>query len=375
MRGHVRERGKGNWYAVLSTRDPQTGKRKVRWRSLPNCKGKREAQQECARIITEMQSGGYVAPDKTTVAQFLERWLNHIRTQVSPNSAARYERYVHSNIMPLLGGVRLSRLRPEMVSEAYASARARLSPQTVKGMATVLKAALGRAVSWRMIQYNPAADVRAPKVERREMHTLDAATTAELIEEARGTKWFMPVLLGAMCGLRRGEMCGLRWGSVDLKSGQLSVSTQRVGTRLSQPKNGRGRLIALPLMVVTELRKHRLRQSEGLLRLGIKLNDETFVCAREDCEPLLPATLTKLFGRFLRRHELPQIRLHDLRHIAATLMLASGVHPKIAQEQLGHSSISTTMDIYSHAMPNMQAEAVARLDAVMQAALNKRDTK
>jgi hypothetical protein len=90
MKGHVRERGKGNWYAVLSVRDPQTGKRRVKWQSLPGCKGKREAQNECARILIEMQSGGYVAPDKTTVAQFLERWLNHIKTQVEPNTHERY---------------------------------------------------------------------------------------------------------------------------------------------------------------------------------------------------------------------------------------------------------------------------------------------
>src|SRR6516225_7149646 len=115
MNGHVRERGKGNWYAVLSVRDPQTGKRKVQWRSLPGCKGKRDAQQECARIITEMRSGGCVAPDKTTVAQFLERWLNHVKTQVSVSSADRYARHTQ-NIVLLLGGVRLSRLRPEMIS-------------------------------------------------------------------------------------------------------------------------------------------------------------------------------------------------------------------------------------------------------------------
>src|SRR5262245_60633198 len=83
MKGHVRERGKGNWYAVLSINDPQTGKRKVRFISLPTCKGKREAQQECARIVTEMQKGAFVEPDKTTLAQFLERWLAHIKTQVA----------------------------------------------------------------------------------------------------------------------------------------------------------------------------------------------------------------------------------------------------------------------------------------------------
>jgi len=111
--GHVRERGKGNWYAVLSVRDPQNGKRKVQWRSLPGCKGKREAQQECARILTEMQGGSYVAPDKTTLAQFLERWLNHIKTRVEPNTHERYYEFCTNNIIPALGTVRLTKLRPE----------------------------------------------------------------------------------------------------------------------------------------------------------------------------------------------------------------------------------------------------------------------
>jgi Phage integrase, N-terminal SAM-like domain len=108
MRGHVRERGKGNWYAVLSVRDPQSGKRKVQWRSLPGCKGKREAQQQCARILVEMQSGGYVAPEKTTVARLLERWLTHIKTQVAPASYERYAELVHNNIVPSLGATKLT---------------------------------------------------------------------------------------------------------------------------------------------------------------------------------------------------------------------------------------------------------------------------
>src|SRR6516225_90083 len=124
MNGHVRERGKGNWYAVLSVRDPQTGKRKVQWRSLPGCKGKREAQGECARILTEMQSGGYVAPEKTTVAQFLERWLNHIKTQVEPGTYDRYFQFCRNNIIPALGAVRLTKLRPEQISDAYGRALA-----------------------------------------------------------------------------------------------------------------------------------------------------------------------------------------------------------------------------------------------------------
>jgi hypothetical protein len=121
MRGHVRERGKGNWYAVLSVRDPQTGRRRAKFISLPGCKGKREAQQECARVVTELDSGTFIEPDKTTVAVFLQRWLAHIRTQISAASFVRYCEYANT-IVPILGGVRLTKLRPEHISEMYAKA-------------------------------------------------------------------------------------------------------------------------------------------------------------------------------------------------------------------------------------------------------------
>jgi integrase len=271
--------GKGNWYAVLSVKDAQTGRRKVQWRSLPGCKGKREAQQECARILTEMQSGGYVAPDKTTVAQFLERWLNHIRTQVEPNTYERYFEFCTNNIIPALGAVRLTKLRPEQISDAYSQALADgrrdgrkggLAPRTVHHMHAIFKQALAQACVWRAISHNPAALVKPPKVGRSEMRTLDTEATARMIEAARGTFIFIPVLLGVLCGLRRGEICGLRWRSVDLDTGRISVVASatrgRGGAREKEPKSGRGRAVTLPAMLVTELRRHRLQQSEWLLR-------------------------------------------------------------------------------------------------------------
>ena len=272
MKGHVRERGKGNWYAVLSVRDPQTGRRKVKWRSLPGCKGKREAQQECARILTEMQAGSYVAPDKTTMAQFLERWLNYIKTQVEPSTYERYFEYCTNNIIPALGAAKLTKLRPEQISDAYSKTLAGgrrdgrkggLVPRTVHHMHAILKQALGQACVWHAISHDPAALVKPPKVGRSEMRTLDTDATAKMIEAARGTFIFIPVLLGVLCGLRRGEICGLRWRSVDLDAGRLSVvasATQgRGGACEKEPKSGRGRAVTLPPMLVTELRRHRLQ--------------------------------------------------------------------------------------------------------------------
>jgi integrase len=176
--------------------------------------------------------------------------------------------------------------------------------------------------------------------------------------------------------MRRGEITALRWRSIDLERGQLSIvaSTEqtRDGVREKPPKSGRGRTVALPSLVVDELRRHRLRQAEALLKLDVRLSDDRHVVTRADGEPVQPRSLTHAFVIFLRKQGLPRMRLHDLRHSHATHMLASGVHPKIAQERLGHSSVAITLDLYSHVLPGLQADAAARIDDVVRAAIDRR---
>ena len=387
MKGHIRERGKGNWYAVLSTRDPETGKRRVKFVSLPNCKGKREAQQALARIVTELDTGTFVEPNKTTVAEFLQRWLDHVQTQVQPRTVRFYAEQV-ANLIPALGRVPLSKLKPEQISAAYSAALAGgrrdgkpggLSARSVHHMHRVLKQALGQAMKWGAVNRNVAALVDAPKVVRVEMRTLDVSQAVTIIELARGTPIFIPILLGLLCGLRRGEICALRWRNIDLDSGQLSVVASleevRGGVREKSPKNGKGRKVALPPMLVAELRRHRLAQAEWLLRLGVRLSDDHHVCVRENGETVWPTSVGRAFRTLLRHNHLPLVRFHDLRHSHATHMLVSNVHPKVVQERLGHSSIGITLDTYSHVLPGMQEDAVAKVDAMLQAAMNKREPK
>jgi integrase len=384
MKGHIRERSPGRWAIVVDTNDATTGKRRRKWHSFAGTK--RQAQIECARLISEIQGGNYLEPSKATLAEFLDRWLNHIKSQVSPRSHERYAEIVRTHIVPLLGAVPLTRLRGEQVSEAYAKALASgrrdgkggLSPRTVHHIHRILKQALAQAVRWQTLARNPA-DVDPPRVERRQMHTLDADETITLIEAARGTNLFLPILLGALCGLRRGEITALRWRTIDLDAGQLAVvaSTEQTeeGVREKDTKSGKDRTVALPSIVIDELRQHRIRQMEGLLRIGARLTDNHHVVAREDGQPLQPRSLTHAFIKFLRRRGLQHIRLHDLRHTHATHMLKAGIHPKIAQERLGHSSVGVTIDLYSHVLPGMQEEAVNRIDAVLSDAIKRRNRK
>jgi integrase len=188
---------------------------------------------------------------------------------------------------------------------------------------------------------------------------------------------FIPVLLGVLCGLRRrGEITALRWEHADLNSAQLSIagSTEqtRKGTREKETKNGCSRTVALPSLAVQELRRHRLRQAEELLQFGLRLGDKAHVYAQADGSPVQPNSLTHEFVRILAlASALPRIRFHDLRHSHATHLLANGVHPKIAQERLGHSSVAITLDLYSHVLPGMQADAAAKVDAAIREAIDK----
>ncbi len=273
MREHVRERGKGNWYAVIDTRDPKTGKRKRKWHSL-KANGKREAQIECAGIISAIDNGTYLEPDRTTVAAFFDRWLENIKARVSPRTYERYAEIARKNIVPLIGASVLSKLKPTQISEAYSKAllegrrdgKGGLSPQTVLHLHRVLKLAFKQAVRWEMLHRNPADAVQPPKIEKRRMSTYDMAQTAAMLEALRHQRIYIPALLAVLCGLRRGEIAALRWRNVDLEHGGLavieSVEQMNGSVRLKETKSGRVRTVALPSTVCDELKAHRVAQAE-----------------------------------------------------------------------------------------------------------------
>src|SRR5262249_47882678 len=192
-------------------------------------------------------------------------------------------------------------------------------------------------------------------------------------------RMFMPVLRSAACGLRRGEVAASRWKAANLDAAQLSVvaTTEQTkdGLREKPPKSGKSRTVALPPIVVEELRRHRLQQAQELLRLGIRQNGDTQFCLREDGMPWSPRMLTMVFMRLIKASGLPRIRLHDLRHSHATHLLTAKIHPKVVQERLGHATISMTMDLYSHVMPGMQEEAAATIDATLRSAMKKHGSR
>jgi integrase len=179
---------------------------------------------------------------------------------------------------------------------------------------------------------------------------------------------YWPVLIALSTGMRRGEILALRWRHIDLDRGVAQVlesleHTKAGGLRFKRPKNNKTRVISLPIFAVEELQCRKREQAEELLKLGVRQDGNTLICARADGSAMLPTSLTHEFGKVASRIEgVPRVRFHDLRHSHATQLLAAGVHPKIAQERLGHSTIGVTLDLYSHVTETMQQDAAAKLD-------------
>jgi integrase len=383
--GHIRQRTPGSWELRYSLgRDPATGKRRI---ATATVQGKRrDAEKELRRLLRTLDLNEHIDPSRMTVREWLTAWLGAIREEVSPKTHERYSEIVDNFLAPELGALPIAKLAPVHISAAYtlwATEGRRdgkpggLSPRSRRHIHRILKAALGRAVEQQIIARNPA-DVLArhlPKVERREMMTLTAEQAARLLEAIKHNRVYWSVLIALSTGMRRGEIVALRWKNIDLDRGVVrvmeSLEQTKATLRFKAPKTEKTRAITLPSFVVEELRRLKRQQAEELLGLGVRQSGETLACARQDGEPMPPRSLTHEFAKVAGRvRDVPRVRFHDLRHSHATQLLAAGVHPKIAQERLGHSTITTTLDLYSHVTETMQGDAAAKLDMAFRSAIN-----
>ena len=381
--GHIRERSPGSFELRYSLgADPATGRRRIATTTIRG--NRKDAERELRRLLRAVDIGEHVDPSRITLRQWLATWIATVRHEVAPRSFDRYAAIVNRHLIPALGNLRLTKLAPAHIQDFYntlASSGRRdgrpggLAPRSRRQLHRVLATALSRAVEQQLISRNPT-DIfkrRLPKVEPREMVTLTAEQSTVLIETVQGSPLYAPVVIALATGARRGETLALRWRNVDLDRGAIriveSLEQTAAGLRFKAPKNGRGRTVTLPVFAVGELRRLKREQAENLLMLGIRQTGETLVCARADGAPLQPVALTHLFTRLIEHMaDLPRVRFHDVRHTHATQLLLAGVHPRIAQERLGHSTVVLTLDLYSHVTATMQEDAAAKIDEVFRPA-------
>ncbi len=367
--GSIYRRRDGRWAASVSL---PGGKRKTFYGRT-----RQEVQRKLHDALRARDQGLPQPPGRLSIGRFLGEWLEAARPSLRPRTWERYEEVVRLHIAPALGRLPLAHLAPSHLQRLYAQKLEEgLSPTTVARVHAVLHRALGQAERWGLVPRNVASLVTPPRAARQEMKALSPEEARRFLEAARGERLYALYVLAITTGMRLGELLALRWRDVDLERGTLRVTATLQKTRdgylFAEPKTERSRRqVVLSPAALEALRQHRLRQLEERLRLGDAWEDHDLVFPNEVGRPLDRTNLThRSFERVLRRAGLPRLRFHDLRHTAATLLLSQGVHPKVVADMLGHSTISVTLDLYSHSTPAMHRQAALALDSLLAPADN-----
>lgn len=370
--GTIRRRKDGR--IEIRLRDAGTPRRSV---YLPKTTSWRDAVRIRAQLVREAQAGYLVGTGGQTMEQFLGFWLADVAArQLRPRTLERYEGIVRQYLVPQLGRIRLDRLSAQHIDRLHAACLRTLSPASVGTVHACLRAALRYATARRILAANPADGVRPPRVARQAMVALSPAESRRFLDAVDGDPLEALYVLAIGTGMRLGELLGLRWSDVR-ELGRMSttahlnvqVTLTRTGKawHLAEPKTPNSRrTVRLGRRAVRALLAHRTAQKRMRVAAGAGWADQDLVFTDRFGEPLVSGHIS---GRYLkpilRRAGLPAIRFHDLRHTAATLLLGQGVNPKIVSEMLGHSSVTITLDRYSHVTPSMGAIAAAAMDEVL----------
>jgi integrase len=364
--GYIRQRGTTWQVIVHAGHDPITGKR----RNLTGtARTKREAQALRARLLNQVNEGKRPATD-ATVAQLFARWLEV--ADLAWSTRVTYQGYIDRVILPVLGQVPLRRLDTATLDRFYTTLRARggaggqpLAAATVRQIHAILRRALGQATRWGWIPANPAALASPPRPGPAGLRPPTPEEVSHLIEVAYAADPDFAVLLwlAATTGARRGELCALRWSNVDVAAGELLIVRNLIvrGGQLVEKdtKTHAARRIALSDDSIALLAEHRRRCTERARACGVPLVAQAYVFSYDPAgrQPMNPDAVTHRFGRLAKQLGL-HARLHDLRHYAATQLIAGGVDVRTVSGRIGHAGGgATTLRVYTHfqAAPDRRA--------------------
>jgi integrase len=375
-RGNITRRGKRSWRLKFECGvDPATGQRQT---AFVTVRGSRlDAQQELTRRLAAVDSGTHVAATKTTVAEWLEQWLEG-QHGLAGKTKERYRELIERQITPHLGEILLQKLRPAQVQSWHAtllSAGGRngraLSARTVGHAHRVLRKALSDALRLESVARNVAAVVAQPKVEPGEVEILASAQIEEVRSRLRGNVLYSISMLAVASGARRGELLAVRWADLDLDGSKLrverSLEETKAGLRFKSPKTKHGRrTITLPASAVDVLRDHRRQQLELRLALGLgKMPDDALVFCQPGGAPMSPDNLSRDWSRTCRRLGLPSVSFHALRHTHASALIAAGLDVLTISRRLGHAKPTTTLNTYGHLFKQTDSAAAEAIEAAM----------
>lgn len=373
MAGTIKKRTDKTWLVRIFLGRDENGVTKHFNKTIHGTK--KDAQTYLNAKLREKDLGIFVEPASMPLSEHIDTWLEEVaKPRLRVSTYASYEMILRNYIIPTLGGRRLCDIQSYEIQSLYNGLTKRgLSARTVRYSHTVLSSALKQAIKWKRLVQNPCDHCDLPKMEKTEMRCFTPEETKVFLETAKTDKHYTLFLLAIHTGLRPEEYLGLQWKDIDFDQQALSVRRAVVWRRkgggffFTEPKTKKSRRsIPLSETLFAALKNHRRDTLKARMKLHPEIKKLDLVFTSKAGTPIQPKNLRdRHFFPIRDEAGLPKIRLYDLRHTTATLLLASGENPKVVAERLGHASIVLTLDTYSHVLPTMQKDASDRLENLL----------
>lgn len=356
----------GKWQADVSLGYKPDGKRS---RKSLYGRTQKEVRQKLDAIKQQVAQGTF-STAKLTVAEYLEQWLKEKSRQVKPRTIELYSHCVNAHIIPRVGRKQLAKLTPLNVQTMVGSIADEVGVSSANKSRTLLYSAMRQASRWQLVIHNPVEAVDTLKEKKREMLLWTSQEAVRFLETAQTHRMYALFYLAMTTGLRRGELLGLMWD--DLRGNMLNVqrSLTLVNGKpvVTTPKTYKAtRWVALSPDVLDVLEAHRSHQQAEQLFLGDAWEKSNLIFTSEVGTPFNPHNVARLRKQLFRKAGVPHVRLHDLRHLHASLAIKDGMDPKMLADRLGHAKASFTMDVYTHLFDEQRANSAVSITAYLQA--------
>ncbi len=399
-KGSIEKRGVNTWRLVASCGmkgDKQVKKTKTvtvkvscelksckGCQKINRCQARSEAIKLSAEFVREIEKGLFIEPGKLTFKEFTERWLrDYAETNLEPKTIESYKEKL-TRILQAMGHLRIKDVRPNHLLEFYINLQedgvrkdgkpGGLAPNNIRHHHRVISSILQDAVEWQVIPSNPAARVKPPKVPKYQARVYDEDQVTDMLAalETEPLKYQVAVMLTLDTGVREGELMGFEWPDIDFENDTIRIR------RTSQYLPGKGIFTKKPKTELSEdilavspsamalLKQFRAHQAQERLKAGDLWQGSERLFVTWDGRPMYPYTIGSWFPKFLKRHGLPHLNFHGLRHTSATLLINTGAPDKTVSGRLRHAKIGTTMDIYGHYLKSADRDAADRLEQVFQ---------